>query len=125
MKKVFVLNVDIVESDRPTVELAISNRRGHPIDFDHARGCESIDEALAIEKEVIKGRVFGVNGNGHKVIIGWSNQAQDAIGIPFDAFNSLQADLEKANDLYAKLLTKVSACGLWGRIRYALTGRLP
>lgn len=124
MKKVFVLNVDVVESDRPTMELAINNRRGLPIDFDNARGWESVSDQLAIEKEVIEGRVFGVNGNGHEVLIGWSNQVQDAIGIPFKAFDNLHKDLSMANDMYTKLLKKVSCCGLWGRVKYMITGKL-
>ena len=55
------------------------------------------DEEMKVTREHIHGRRF-VNKYGEEVVIGWSKDVEDALGLPFEVFDNYRSsyELEKA-----------------------------
>ena len=51
------------------------------------------EDYAEVKIEMVHGREF-INQNGQRVCIGMTQQVQDLIGLPFDAFNNMEKELE-------------------------------
>lgn len=85
---------------------------------------------LDVRQEVIKGKAFR-NAEGEEVIIGMSNEAQELLGIPFQAFEDMRLwleqtrrDLEGCLQDHIKYKQKVRQAGFWERLKYLFTGKI-
>jgi hypothetical protein len=98
-----------------------------PLDhFEIARipDCILEDEyGFDIKKEVIHGKTF-VNKNGSSVVIGMSTNAQDVLGLPFEAFEDMNSHISRLRKEKAECAKVIKEAGLWSRIKYAFTGEL-
>jgi len=74
-----------------------------------------------IFKEAIEGRYFTwfLDGERHEVCIGWSNEVQKALGLPFEVFNKQ----EEALLAYRALLHKYEGMGFWQRLKFLFKGK--
>lgn len=87
--------------------------------------------------DMVKGRRF-INQNGNEFCIGMTRQAQTALGVPFEAIDTMKLALEEAaaqlrtsrkdaeqqRAKVAVLENKINGARFWNRLKYLLTGRL-
>ena len=93
------------------------------IDSDPPERCE-------VEQEMVRGREF-VNANRERFCIGMSEQVQKAIGLPMEAFENMNRELDTnrqtiaqlrgRNAMYQKRIDVIKEAGLWQRIKYVFT----
>ncbi|MFH1777587.1 MAG: hypothetical protein ABH952_08545 [Candidatus Omnitrophota bacterium] len=122
---IIVQEIKVANVDKNVVELA----HYPPMNFSIYPGPKT--EPIEITYEMIHGRTF-VNANGEEFCIGLSEQAQTAIGLPFEAFENMSNEIEKLQihigDLRKKYniardkINQYETMGLWKRIKF-LFGR--
>jgi hypothetical protein len=92
-----VKNIDVIQVDRDSIQLAsMPGINVHSYDY--------LDPPITFE--MIHGRTFS-NSRGERICIGISNDAQTAIGLPFEVFESMNneiAYLKKENIFLRHLL---------------------
>ena len=126
-----IKSIEVVEVERDRLEVAdwqgikdvrVYDTNGTPSKMDVAHAFETIE-----------GRIF-VNSNGLELCIGMSKQVQDAIGLPFKAFEDAEKvlnrrwddimDLKRINEDQQKKLEVVKDANFWKRFKYAITGKM-
>ena len=90
-------------------------------------------ENIEIKTEMVKGKIF-VNRNGKKFCIGMSEQVQNAIGLPFEVFESQQRAVDIWYAEYVKsdtrkreleiLNNKIIKLNFWQRLLFAFTKKV-
>ncbi len=115
MNMVCVKSIELVEVDRNRIEFGSFP----PLDVrSHTGGILPVKD-IDITREMIKGRVFR-NSLGRKVCIGMRKEVQDALGLPFEAFDGLRDQVEQKNLIVNDLLEQINVIknmGFWGRFR--------
>lgn len=53
---------------------------------------DPMDSAIKVTREQVRGRQF--HHYGRTYTIGWSRRVQDALGIPFEAFDNMKKDIQ-------------------------------
>lgn len=116
------INVKVVPED--IVQIYREKQAAQP-HFD-----DTLDKEIETTIELIRGKHF-INNREQVVCIGMSKQVQDAIGLPFEAFDSLQETLEISNKNYSdkvtelsKLQNSINDAPFLSRLKYLFTGRL-
>lgn len=59
-------------------------------------GDGKVEEKIVI-RELIRGEIF-TNHRGEKLVIGWSNNVQEALGMPFHAFSTMNTEVSHQKD---------------------------
>jgi hypothetical protein len=101
---------------------------------------DDIDPALQVKavREAVKGYMFG-NAKGERVCIGWTLEGQEAVGLPFEAFDNMSRELrdekeghgvtrrilsrladENLHNLQA--LSVIDRWGFWARLVFLFRG---
>ena len=86
------------------------------------------DGELAIEKAVVRELVRGeefVNERGERVIVGWSEDVQKLIGLPFRAFENMRVSMKQIDDRNYKLRLQIEAIKnmtFWNRLKMLFSG---
>ena len=110
-----VKSIELVEVDRDRVELAIyppPSVRFHAGEIPPLRD-------ICITREMIEGRVFR-NSFGREICIGMRKEVQDALGLPFEAFEGLRSQVEQKNLIVNELLSRlenIRNMGFWDRFK--------
>lgn len=89
---------------------------GNVVAINHVEGLDDMPFALnfadkiphaeiSATKETIQGQMF-TKINGERVCIGWSNQVQDVIGLPLEAFENLRNEIKALNSIMSQLRRK-------------------
>ena len=115
MNMVCVKSIELVEVDRDRIEFA--NFPPPDVRFQPEELLPVKD--IGITREMIKGKVFR-NSLGRKVCIGMRKEVQDALGLPFEAFDDLRDQVEQKNLIVKDLLEQINAIknmGFWARFR--------
>jgi hypothetical protein len=98
-----VKNIEVLQvpNDKHKIFEAISSfKRGIS-----SNGCLPPEQLVDIKEEMITGRIF-VNNRGERFCIGVSEQVQEAIGLPFEAFENINRRIETDTLTISKLKTK-------------------
>lgn len=90
-------------------------------------------EDIIVKQEVIDGQTF-FNSKGEKVVIGWREDIQEALGLPFKAFEDMNRDnerlhreiwdLEKTIKVYMDRHTEVLESSFWKRLKFLFTRKI-
>jgi len=81
---------------------------------------------LQVTEEMVRGRKY-LNSYGELVCIGMSKQVSAVLGLPFEAFENLNRDLENAQSavrVLRVLRASIRNTGFLARLKYLITGRL-
>ena len=112
---IVVTDMKVINTDRDIYWLAHRQQRGY----------EKYDSLAKIEttREMIKGRRFR-NSFGLDVVIGWDEQSQKLLGLPFQVFDAQERRREsdyKENTRLRKHLREWEEMGFWQLIKRAIT----
>lgn len=122
-----IKSIEVVEIDRDRLVIQERKSINNVRVYDTGKKPHMMDVASALE--IIEGRRF-VNANGKEFCVGMSKQVQDAIGIPFEAFedmsNTVGENCIEITKLYAETVTlkrelkQHKEAGFWKRLKYLL-----
>jgi len=111
---IVVTDVSIIEARRDPIEWLPPNK--YKSNFD-AVDKEASD--IDIESEIVNGRKFNMPG-GKTVLIGLTQKIQDVLGLPMEAFENQEREI---NQLYSDLasarleICRLEGLGFWDRLR--------
>ena len=81
-------------------------------------------ETVEVTQEMVHGRWFN-NGWGKEVCIGMTQQVQDLIGLPFEAFSNMEATIlgmKLKITALLKELDEFKTMGFFGRLKFLFSG---
>jgi len=94
---------------------------------------QKLYEDIFLTPDMVKGRVFK-NADGEEICISMNNDAQKAVGLPFETFDKMSTTIDDNEDTIDKLdklydeafesLLSYETMSLWGRIKFIFKGRL-
>jgi hypothetical protein len=123
---IVVKNIDFLETDRDPVELLATTPTHMPIWC----GEEPVQHDALIE--LIRGRRFRRPTDGVDIVVGVSKQAQDVIGIQYEAWDNLQKayDAEQRNHQrttsemygYKSRVDEMLNSSFWQRLKWLILG---
>lgn len=76
-----------------------------------------------IHEEIVRGRRFR-NAKGYDVVIGITKEVQDTIGLPFEAFDTMERLVNDSLKMNESLRKRVNTASFWQRIKYLFSGKL-
>lgn len=120
---IIIKNIDFIETDRDPYEILSTTIPYQPIHVVSNDGPETIDHTIL--RELIRGRRFRRPSDRKDMIIGVSEQAQDIIGIQYEAWDRLDEECQKWSDRCSYLTNEnkaIKETGLWNRIKFVFTG---
>lgn len=86
--------------------------------------CGEMVEAK-VAQELVRGRRFRRPNDGTDIVIGCSNQAQDVIGLQYEAWESLEKDRDHWHTQCVASRLKIDSikkAGFWERLKWLLRG---
>lgn len=96
-----------------------------PID-NHKDPIDNHKDSIEIYEELVCGRRF-TNARGETVAIGMRKQVQQAIGLPFEAFENMNKTTSRINQQMKKQrkeLEKIKSLGFLKRLKFLLTSQI-
>jgi len=119
---ILIRHIDFYEVDLDTVYIPLHHGFADIPVLDEAG--RKVPAPISEVQELVHGRRF-TRPDGSSITVGLSVQAQDVLGLQFDAWTNLQRDynachinLTKAN----KVIAAASAAPLWTRIKWLFLG---
>lgn len=97
---IVVTKVEMVKHDRPTMNYSTWEQS---IPFGDFNSVEDYEKDLKVERAVLVGRKF-VNARGEKVVLAFSPQVEETLGLPFETFESMRRDVIEARRNEAKAI---------------------
>ena len=85
---IFIKDIEVVEVARTEVQYCIIPRQ--PVG-----PLSTAQRDIGLTQEVAKGRRY-VTADGREIVIGMAKHVQEAIGLPYEAFDNLNKELEHA-----------------------------
>lgn len=129
--RIIVKKVEVLNIHKSPKEVLISTNPHRP--YDGKPSDRIKEEDIQCIKEAITCEQF-YNTNGDIVHIGMSKQAQEALGLPFKAYDQMKKDCEDIridrDNYYNKccayydVFQNIEELGFWGRLKYLLTGNI-
>ena len=102
---ILIRSIDVIEIDRDPAEILAWNMPGDIIPVNG--GAEAVE--YSVMAELVQGRRY-VRRDGKEIVIGVTKQAQDIIGIQYEAWGSLQSDYEAARKDLSRTAKELKGC---------------
>ena len=116
-----IKSIEVLEVERKDVEVAHFK---WPDGYFETGDYECSTMTAELTYEMVRGRVFR-NANGQEVCIGMTKQVQDAVGLPFEAFENMEKEISNLYEEVGNLRLAISmlrGTGFWGRLRWLFGG---
>ena len=113
---IVIMEVKAVEVDRPIYKI----QRFTKLPLLGGEPWKTIP-AETVHQEVIKGRRFRRPSDGTDIVVGCSKQAQDIIGIQYEAWENMEKAMNNMTNSFVDLQNKLSdimASGIWTRLKW-------
>lgn len=118
---IVITDVKFMEFDRDEMILAFRD----PYRGIDVRTHEGYETCSAMElQELVRGRRY-VRPDGQELVIGVSKQAQDVIGIQYEAFDTLRKESDRYFTEIISMqeeMRKVRSASFWVRLKWIFTG---
>lgn len=121
---IVIKEIKVVNVDRNIAEFAIADHK--PFVWLEKPGL--IPESIEVTREMVRGRIF-VNTRGQRLCIGMTREVQEAIGLPFEIFDSMDQKITGLSKQNHELRCRAQAymdwhdnfirLNFWGRLKYA------
>lgn len=118
---ILIKNIETIEIDRDPVEILKYNNPFQPVPVNGNTAMEPIE----VIKEFVHGRLFCRPSDGKEINLGMTKQAQDVIGIQFEAWEYLENLLSECRN-YANMknqqIEKIKSATFWKRLKWLFYG---
>ena len=115
-----IKSIEVIEVERDDVEIAYQMWPD-----DHYFLPDATEPVAAkFITETVRGRRFR-NIDGKEVCIGMTKQVQDAVGLPFEAFENMEKEISNLYEEVGNLRLAISmlrGTGFWGRLKWLFGG---
>ncbi len=131
---ILVKNIEVVEVERDPWELLSLTKPYQAVEvFNPGKNVpEFID--TNVFREMVQGQRFR-RPDGKELIIGYSKQVEEAVGLPFEIFKNMQDDIDDYRvtmrrqtdsiNRYQSYISELGRAGFWKRIKYVFTRYRP
>jgi len=123
-----IKSIEVIEVERDDVEVAHFR---WPDGYFETGDYECSPMTAELTYEMVRGRRFR-NRDGKEVCMGMTKQVQDAVGLPFEAFEDMEKEIYSLNKERKRLkqevgdltraLMKLHNTGFWGRLKWLFVG---
>ena len=117
---IVIKNVEIFEVDRNPIEI-LSTTLPHQ----HVFPCSGDPVSVEVFRELIRGRRFVRPSDGTDIVVGMSIQAEDVIGLQYEAWDEINNSLNYFRSSLAKSdseIMRLKSARFWERFRWLFTG---
>ena len=120
---ILIKHIEFCEVDRDSVSIwaRINPYGAVEVLSDHGETTVSVSEI----RELVRGRRYQRPSDGTDVVIGMSQQAQDVLGLQYEAIETMRDDVDRYHRLFMSERNKVEAAkraSLWDRIKWVFQG---
>ena len=118
-----IQSVKYIEVNRDPYEIASATPPGYQVQVNTGEGPRFED--VCVLTELIHGRRFVDPLSGTEVVLGVAKEVQELIGLQYDAYETLEKEVQTWVACSSRLRAEVNrlkAAGFWSRIKWVFTG---